>query len=73
MYLQMRFYVLEPGMLRRCKADDCDRIVTFELGTSPKSSEKGARGTYRTRADKVYCEKACGQRMRDRKKKSRNS
>jgi len=73
MYLQMRHYTLEPGMLRWCKADDCDRIVTFEPGTPPKSSEKGARGKYRTRADKEYCRKACSQRMRDRKKKDLNS
>jgi hypothetical protein len=73
LYLQMKFYALEPGMLRRCKADDCDRIVTFELGMPPESSDKGARGKYRTRSDKRYCRKACSQRMRDRKKKERNS
>jgi hypothetical protein len=73
LYLQMQFYAWEPGMLRICKADDCDSIVTFELGMPPESSDKGARGRYRTRADKVYCRKACGQRMRDRKKKLRNS
>jgi hypothetical protein len=73
LYLQMQFYALEPGMLRICKADDCDRIVNFDLGTPPESSHKGARGTYRTRSDKEYCRKACSQRMRDRKKKKRNS
>jgi hypothetical protein len=72
MYLQMRFYVLEPGSLRICKAEDCSRIVTFEAGTSPKSPRKGARGEYRTRADKEYCSNACSQRMRDRRKKNRN-
>jgi hypothetical protein len=73
LYLQMEFYAWEPGMLRICKADDCDAIVTFEPGTPPESLDKGARGKYRTRSDKVYCSKACGQRMRDRKKKKRNS
>jgi hypothetical protein len=72
LYLQMNFYALEPGMLRTCKADDCDGIVTFEGGTAPKSSHKGARGKYRTRVDKEYCSKACGQRMRDRSKRARS-
>jgi hypothetical protein len=73
MYLQMMFYTLEPGMLRWCKATDCNNIITFEKGTAPKSPRKGARGKYRTRADKEYCSSACAQRMRDRSKVARGS
>jgi hypothetical protein len=69
MYLQMMFFILEPEMLRWCKATDCNQIVTFEEGTAPESPRKGARGNYRTRGDKVYCSKACGERMRYQKKK----
>ncbi len=72
MYLQMMFYMLEPEMLRWCKATDCNQIVTFEEGTAPESPQKGARGKYRTRGDKEYCSKACAQRMRDRRKNNRN-
>lgn len=72
MYLQMMFYLLEPEMLRWCKATDCNQIVTFEDGTAPESPRKGARGKYRTRRDKEYCSDACAQRMRDRRNKNRN-
>lgn len=73
MYLQMMFYVLEPEMIRWCKATDCNQMVTFDDGTAPESPHKGARGTYRTRADKEYCSKACAQRIRDRKKAQNRS
>jgi hypothetical protein len=71
MYLQMMFYILEPEMLRWCKATDCNQIVTFEEGTAPESPRKGARGKYRTRGDREYCSKACAERMRYRRKKNR--
>ena len=69
MYLQMMFYALEPKMLRWCKAEDCESIVTFEAGVPPESSRKGARGKYQTRSDKEYCSKACAERMRYRRTK----
>jgi hypothetical protein len=71
MYLQMMFYILEPKMLRWCKATDCDELVTFEGGTGAEGLSKGARGKYRTRGDKEYCSKACAERMRYRRKKNR--
>jgi hypothetical protein len=72
MYLQMMFYILEPEMLRWCKATDCNQIVTFEEGTAPESPRKGARGKYRTRGDKEYCSKACAERMGHRRRNTRN-
>jgi hypothetical protein len=72
MYLQMMFYILEPEMLRWCKATDCNQIVTFEEGTAPESPRKGARGEYRTRGDKEYCSKACAERMGYRRRNTRN-
>jgi hypothetical protein len=72
MYLQMMFYILEPEMLRWCKATDCNQIVTFEEGTAPESPRKGSRGKYRTRGDKEYCSKACAERMGYRRRNTRN-
>ena len=72
MYLQMMFYILEPEMLRWCKATDCNQIVTFEEGTAPDSPRKGARGKYRTRGDKEYCSKACAETMGYRRRNTRN-
>jgi hypothetical protein len=68
MYLEVMFYILEPEMIRWCKAPDCKNIMTFEAGTSPESSRKGARGKYRTRSDKVFCSKACAERTQNRRK-----
>lgn len=63
MYLQMMVYMIEGGEGRRCKRDDCYRLVTFDppRPAGDPGLKRGARGKYRTRRDKEFCSKACAQ------------
>jgi hypothetical protein len=63
MYLQMMLYMTEGGEGRRGKRPGCYRLVTFDppRPAGDVGLKKGARGKYRTRRDKVFCNKPCAQ------------
>jgi hypothetical protein len=59
MYLQMMWLMTVGTNVKRCEGPNCIKIITFDPPESPVSSEKGARGKYRTRSDKKFCSENC--------------
>jgi hypothetical protein len=64
MYLQMMWLMTAASNVKRCEGPGCINIITFDPPESPTSTEKGARGKYRTRIDKKFCSRNCKEKWR---------
>jgi len=64
MYLQILFLMTAASNVKRCEGPGCINIITFDPPESPTSTEKGARGKYRTRVDKKFCSRNCKEKWR---------
>lgn len=62
MYIQLAWLVAAKGEeVRWCKMPGCGKVIAFEQPTPPKNSglRKNARGKYKTRTDKEFCDEDC--------------
>jgi hypothetical protein len=64
MWLQMFWLLTASEAPRRCRNWECDKIIAYEqpeqpMGLTPKNDRSGG---CRTRADKGFCSKRCGNR-----------
>ena len=61
MYLQMMWLMTTTGEVRRCQGPGCNVIITFEKPEQQGDPglKKNARGKYRTRKDKRFCNTLC--------------
>lgn len=60
----------ENERVKRCKLNDCLRVITFEPGTPAQEPglKKNARGKYKTRVDREFCKgRGCKQKYHFRK------
>ena len=64
MYLQMMWLMTATSNVKRCEGPGCINIITFDPPESPTTTEKGARGKYRTRVDKKFCSRNCKEKWR---------